>query len=294
MEMHQLRYFVRLAEVGNFTQAAEDCAVSQPSLSQAIAKLERELGIPLVERLSRGLRLTEAGRRFLPRAEQILRLADEAQRVVAEEAEAGRLVIGAIPTVAPYLLPRALTAFQRALPRARVEVVELPTQDLLERLTAGELDLALLALPIAADALVVESLFREELLALLPARHPLATRPTLTLRDLASEPFVLLNEAHCLTGTTLSFCTRQEIRPVVTARMHQLATVQELVRLGQGVSLMPAMAAAQDVHPERAYRRLGPDAPTRTIAAAWNESRYRSRTWERWMQTLRDLSHEHS
>ncbi|MFQ3592067.1 MAG: LysR family transcriptional regulator [Gemmataceae bacterium] len=293
MEMHQLRYFVHLARIGNFTQAAEECCVSQPSLSQAIAKLERHLGCPLLERLPRGLRLTEAGRRFLLRAEQILRLADEAQRVVADQSEAGRLVIGAIPTVAPYFLPAVLGRFAQAHPRDRLEVIERPTEQLLELLALGELDLALLALPVSGENLCVEMLFSEELLVCLPDKHPLATHREIALETLAKEPFVLLHEAHCLTSTTRSFCARHDIAPLVTARIHQLATVQELVRLGQGVSLVPAMAATQDHHPQRVYRRVKGDQPKRTLAAVWNQLRYRSQVWDRWMEVLRAASREH-
>src|SRR5262245_56134106 len=174
MEMHQLRYFAKVAELGHFTRAAEACHVSQPSLSQQIQKLERELGRPLFERLGRGVRLTEAGRQFKRRADQILGLVDDAKASVADDPECGRLVVAAIPTVAPYFLPPALTALAAACPRAAVEVFEEPTAAVLQACADGEVDLAVVALPIHDETMHLEPLFSEELMAVLPAGHPLA------------------------------------------------------------------------------------------------------------------------
>ena len=162
MEIHQLRYFAKVAEIGNFTRAAEACFVSQPSLSQQIAKLEEELGQPLFERLGRGVRLTEAGQKLLGRASQILLLLDEAKAAVADEPDAGRLVVAAIPTIAPYFLPAVLTRFAEECPRARIEVAEETTGRLLEMMAHGDVDLAIMALPLRGENLHVEPLFSEE------------------------------------------------------------------------------------------------------------------------------------
>lgn len=291
MEIHQLRYFAKVAEIGNFTRAAEACFVSQPSLSQQIAKLEEELGQPLFERLGRGARLTEAGHKLLERASQILLLLDEAKAVVADDPDAGRLVVAAIPTIAPYFLPGVLTRFAAECPRARVEVAEETTGRLVEMLAHGDVDLAILALPVRGENLHIEPLFTEELLAVLPAGHALVGKTQVSLLDLAGEPFVLLHETHCLTGTAMSFCHRLGIAPAGTARIQQLATVQELVRLGHGVSLVPAMAARADGHPGRAYRSLDGDRPTRTVALVWNRMRYQSKLFARFVASLRLTPH---
>ncbi len=291
MEIHQLRYFAKVAEIGNFTRAAEACFVSQPSLSQQIAKLEEELGQPLFERLGRGARLTEAGQKLLERASQILLLLDEAKAVVADDPDAGRLVVAAIPTIAPYFLPGVLTRFAAECPRARIEVAEETTGHLVEMLAHGDVDLAILALPVRGENLHIEPLFTEELLAVLPAGHALVGKAQVSLLDLAGEPFVLLHETHCLTGTATSFCHRLGISPAGTARIQQLATVQELVRLGHGVSLVPAMAARADAHPGRAYRSLDGDRPTRTVALVWNRMRYQSKLFARFVASLRLTPH---
>jgi LysR family hydrogen peroxide-inducible transcriptional activator len=283
MEMHQLRYFAKVADLGNVTRAAEACFVSQPSLSQQLAKLERELGQPLFERLGRGVRLTEAGRLFKRYCDQILSLTEDARTRVADDPDSGRIVLAAIPTVAPYLLPGLLARFAKAVPRARIEIVEDTTAHIVRQLAEGDIEMALVALPLQADHVETQPLFTEELVAVLPSSHPLARKPRLRLEDLASEPFVILNEAHCLTGNTMSFCARHAMAPLVTSRSHQLLTVLELVRLGQGVSLIPAMAVPKGRDAGRVYRSLSGDKPTRTIAVAWNRMRYQTQLFKRFL-----------
>jgi len=289
MEMHQLRYFVKVAELGSVTRAAEACFVSQPSLSQQIAKLEQELGQPLFERLGRGVRLTRAGQVFKEYSDQILSLTEDARTRVVDDPDSGHLVVAAIPTIAPYFLPRVLSGFMREAPRARLEIREDTTQVLLRQLAAGEIDLAIVALPIESDPIETAPLFTEELVLAMPAGHAMSGRQRLTLTDLASEPFVVLNEAHCLTGNVLSFCRTQNMAPFIAARSHQLLTVLELVRLGQGVSLIPKMAIPRGADVGVTYRPLSGDTPTRTIAAAWRKSRYQTQLFQRFLSYCRGL-----
>jgi LysR family transcriptional regulator, hydrogen peroxide-inducible genes activator len=287
MELQQLRYFAKAAQLGSFTKAAEACLVSQPSLSQQIAKLEQELGQPLFERLGRGAKLTEVGKAFKDRVEQILKLVDEAKASAADAPDAGRLVVAAIPTIAPYFLPQIIAAFAAAHPKAHVELVEEPTSTILSLCGNGDVDCGVAALPLRAIQYVVEPLFEEELLAVLPAGHPLAEKKRLRLEDLVAEPFVLLNDAHCLSELTMAFCKRKSVVPFATARLHQLATVLELVRLGHGVSLIPAMAAAGDHCPERVYRSLDGDKPTRTIALVWNPERFQTKLFHSFLSWMK-------
>ncbi|MGE3508377.1 MAG: LysR family transcriptional regulator [Vicinamibacterales bacterium] len=284
--MHQLRYFAKVAELGNVTRAAEACHVSQPSLSQQLAKLEDELGQPLLERLGRGVRLTEAGRLFKQYCDQILSLTEDARTRVSDDPDSGQLVVAAIPTIAPYFLPAVLSGFAKEVPKARVEIREDTTGALLRQLNDGEIDLAIIALPIQSDQVETTPLFTEELVLVMPSHHPLAHRRRLTLEDLASEPFVVLNEAHCLTGNVLSFCATHALAPFVTARSHQLLTVLELVRLGLGVSLVPRMAVPTGPDKGRIYRSLSGDRPTRTVAVAWNKSRYHTQLFKRFLRYL--------
>jgi LysR family hydrogen peroxide-inducible transcriptional activator len=172
-------------------------------------------------------------------------------------------------------------------------VVEEVTAVVVRKCLEGEIDLAFLVLPIQSDTLHAEALFTEELLAVFPTGHPLLSRSPLNLQDLSGEPFVLLQEAHCLTDNTLGFCHRQSFSPVVTSQVQQLATILELVRLGQGVSLIPAMACRSDGNPGRTYRSLAGDRPTRTVALVWNKLRFQSRLFQRFVCFLRQHSADH-
>ncbi len=293
MEMHQLRYFVKAAELGNFTRAAEHCLVSQPSLSQQIAKLEHELGQPVFERLARKVVLTDAGRILLDHAQTILSLVEEVKSRIADQQQSGRgrVSVAAIPTVAPYLLPKILKHYASRFPHALVEIHEEVTEVAVRMCLDSEVDVILLALPLEEPQLHVETLFREELWAALPRGHTLAAREQLALEDLAEEPFILLNEAHCLTDDVLAFCRQQSFRPKVTCRGSQLSTIQQLIALGHGVSLLPRLAVDADQSKQRVYRRLV-GRPARTLVMAWNAHRYQSRLTQELIATIRECAAE--
>src|SRR5262245_27700874 len=167
MELHQLRYFCAVAETGSFSRAAEQSHVSQPSLSQQIMKLEDELGARLFDRLGRSVRLTDLGKTFLPRARAVLRELEAARGDVVEQKDSisGSVIVGVIPTVAPYFLPPQLTSFSRKFPQASLTVVEEITPVLLERLRAGTIDVAILALPIRGHEFEAFPLLTERLFA---------------------------------------------------------------------------------------------------------------------------------
>jgi LysR family hydrogen peroxide-inducible transcriptional activator len=288
MELHQLRYFVAVAELRNFTRAAEQCLVAQPSLSQQIAKLEKSLGKPLFERSRRGVTLTEAGKLLYEQATTILTLVEDARESVGEPTgREDKVRIGAIPTIAPYLLPKVLRDFRRLFPQVRITVHEDLTAQVVESCLRGEIDLGLVALPVLIDSLAVEVLFREELLMAIPAQHPLARKKRVTVQQLAQEPFVLLSETHCLGEHIVSFCREKECPPSVVCRSTQLLTVQELVGLGQGLSLIPAMAASVDKSKRCVYRSLAGTRPLRSIAVIWNKHRRQSPPVKAFVQTLR-------
>ena len=266
MEVHQLRYFCAVAESGNFTRAAEATRISQPSLSQQIRKLEDELGAKLFDRLPRSARLTQFGKAFLPKAQAILRQIGEARVEIREMAsvESGEVVLGAIPTIAPYLLPAMLSSFARQHSSVSVSVVEEITPTLLERLHEGTIDLALLALPVAGDELICDELMQESLFAVLPEKHPFATRRSLTLDDLRDEPFLLLKEGHCFRENALQACRQSRMNPKVVFESGQFATILAMVSAGMGVSVVPQMAASNTVgcrfvkiSDKRIQRRIG-------------------------------------
>lgn len=290
MEFDQLRYFMRVAARGNFTRAAEDLGVSQPALSRSIQKLEEELGQPVFERKTRSVSLTDAGVLLQSRAEQILTIIEDTKAEITDDGQSGRVRVGAIPTIAPYFLPDLLRQFSSEFPKATLIVQENTTDVLLKSCTQGEIDLAILALPIPAKYLEVEELFEEELLLVLPPDHPLVEKPKIRLSDVEPLPFVLLDEAHCLSDNIVTFCRQRSVQPVAVERTSQLTMVQELVSLSHGVSMIPAMARALDQSSRRVYRSLSGKKPTRKIAVAWNPYRFQSRLLETFRARLRQYS----
>lgn len=273
MEIHQLRYLVAVVRTKNFSRAAEQCHVAQPSLSQQIMKLEEELGERLLERTRRGAKLTEAGRLFLPHAERVLgeveagRDAVNAMRGVVR----GRVMLGVIPTVAPYYLPGVLKAFAKIHPGIEVSITEATTSELVRAVQAGELDTGLVSLPVVARGMATMEVFSEALWLALPKRHPLAKREAIKIAELAEEPFMLLQDGHCLAGQSLEFCAMRGFAPKVSFRSAQMETIQAFVAAGMGVSMVPTMAKREGAGV--AYRALHGRTPERKIGFIHAEAR---------------------
>lgn len=244
MELHQLRYFCAVADSGSFSRAAEQSHVSQPSLSQQILKLEDELGARLFDRLGRSVRLTELGKTFLPRARAVLRELEAARGDVVEKKDsiAGSITIGAIPTVAPYLLPRVLTSFSKKFPQVRLTIIEEITPVLLERLRSSAVDIAVLALPIRGHEFESFPLLTEPLFAALPQKHKLAVRKSISIKDVRKEPFLLLRDGHCFRENAVAACDRARVHPQVIFESGQFSSLLGMVGAGMGVSLVPEMA----------------------------------------------------
>ena len=275
MEMHQLRYVVAVARAGNFSRAAEQCHVSQPSLSQQILKLEEELGERLFDRMNREARLTPHGEAFLPRALKILEEVDLAKREASDAHGLlrGRLIVGVLPTIAPYLLPELLVAFAKKFPGVEIVVHEDTTAQLLKLAQACEIDFALASRPIQDERMEVKDLFTEELRLALPHGHWLTRKRTVSLADLEQEPFIVMKEGHCLGDQVLKFCERRDLKPTIAFRSAQLETLQALVCSGMGISLVPAMAARSKRTDLPAYRSVLGPKPERKIVAAWPKQR---------------------
>ncbi len=288
MELHQLRYLLAVAKTGNFSRAAEQCHISQPSLSQQIAKLESELGERLFSRLKRSAVLTSAGAALVLRAARILSEVDAARRDVADAAEQvrGKVSVGVIPTIAPYLLPRVLALTSRECPGMEVRIHEATTAQLLASAAACEIDLAIISLPIADARFIRETLFEEELLLAVPPRHPLTKKPRVRLTDLENERFILMEEGHCLTDQSLRFCHRNDLHPQIAFRSAQLETIQALVASGVGISLIPKLA----LHPKRSgqpvYLSLADPKPMRTIGVLWRKEHHHSRAAREFLRLL--------
>jgi DNA-binding transcriptional LysR family regulator len=275
MEMQQLRYVVAVARTGNFSRAAEQCHVSQPSLSQQILKLEGELGERLFDRLKREAKLTRHGQAFLRHAIKVLDEVDAAKRGAKDATGLlrGTLIIGILPTIAPYLLPKVMSEFIAKYPGMEIIVQEDTTAQLLKLALAYEIDVALASQPIQDERLEVRELFSEELLLALPPGHPLACKRRVTAADLEGESLIVMKEGHCLGDQVLGFCDRRDVKPKISFRSAQLETVQTLVAAGLGISLVPAMATRNERKDLPKYRSFQAPRPRRKIVAAWPRQR---------------------
>ena len=268
MEFHQLRYVCAIAETGSFSRAAERCKIVQPSLSQQVLKLEEDLGAKLFDRLGRSIRITEAGRAFLPYARSILEQMESARSSVADKKAdvRGSVAVGAIPTIAPYLMPGYATSFAKKYPDAKLRIVEETTPNLVEGLRDLSLDLAILALPLRHKDLELFPIRTEPLFAALPKDDPRATAESLPLKSLRGESFVMLRDGHCFRDLSLTACTHARITPNIAFESDQFSSVLGMVAAGVGISLVPEMAIDRDAGCR--YVRLNEARATRTIVAA--------------------------
>ncbi|HEY2800868.1 MAG TPA: LysR family transcriptional regulator [Chthoniobacterales bacterium] len=279
MEIHQLRYFVAVAEEGNFSHAAEREHVSQPALSHQIQKLEGELNQPLFDRLPRAVVLTEAGRSLLPYARQILTGIADAGRIVAglEDEVAGKLSVGAIPSIALYLLPRLIADFERAYPRVTFELFEDTTEKLVQRLEDGTLDIVLASSSDETPNLKQHALGRERLLLLLPAKHRLARKKTIKWSDLASEKFLLLHEVHSLSITVRRLLAANHLKPELVLQGAQLVTIAAMVAAGLGVTVVPEMMLQTEFVKGCVAVPFAGSSPTRELVLIRNPLRFESK-----------------
>src|ERR1700752_1617620 len=246
MELHQLRYFCAIAETGSFSRAAQQSHVSQPSLSQQILKLENELGVRLFDRLGRTVRLTELGSAFLSRARAVLRDVEGGRSDVVEgkTSVGGPLCVGVIPTIGPYFLPSVLGSFSRKYPQARVTIVEEITPLLLERLRAGTMEVAIVALPLRVRNREFKSFpfTTEKLYAVLPKHHPLERQRSIPLGELRDSPFLLLRDGHCFREAAVAACKRARLNPNIVFESGQFSSILSMVGAGLGILIVPAMA----------------------------------------------------
>ncbi|MEL7499499.1 MAG: hydrogen peroxide-inducible genes activator [Planctomycetota bacterium] len=290
IEFQQLAHFQAVAKAKNFTKAAAELGLSQPSLSRSIQKLEAIVGEPLFERHPRGVKLTEIGTFFLVRANQIRDLVDDTFSELDEASNRGQIRLAVIPTIAPYLLPKVLRKFGRRHPDIKIQVQEDTTENIVRLCRDGDIDLAIVALPINEKYLEVESLFEDELILVIPKGHELEKKRRVRLTDIQDFPFITLDRQHCLSDNIAEFCNQESFAPVTIERTNQLATIQELVALQHGISIIPAMAQELDKSRKRVYRRFAGAKPTRVIALLQNPYRFEHRFVGLFKQSMREFA----
>ena len=268
-----LRYFDALAQHGHFGRAAEACSISQPALSLQMKELEEILGTPLIERGARRIRLTALGEAFALRTRDILRSIDELAALArsADGPLSGRLRIGVIPTVAPYLLPRIIQTLAARFPRLDLHPREAVTQKLVEDLGGGKLDVAIVALPVSEPSLVERPLFTEDFVLVRHLRD--ADLPVPNPETLREMRLLLLEEGHCFREQALSFCRMTAATTRDLMEGSSLSTLVQMVGAGVGVTLIPQMAVPMETRTAPvSVARLPDPCPTRTIGLVWRKS----------------------
>ena len=272
MSLRDLEYLVALARHRHFGKAAEACHVSQPTLSGQIQKLEQQLRVTLLERNNRQVHMTAVGQQIVEIAQRMLQDHQQIRTIAAQAGDplAGELRLGAFPTLAPYYFAKAIGQLKLGLPKLTLTLIEEKTNNLISLLRQGDIDAALLALPVADDHFQVRQLFEDQFVVALPEAHPLAAKEIIAESDLQPYPLLLLEEGHCFRDQALDICHAQHIQEDKSFRATGLETLRQMVIAGMGITFMPKMAATTYL-PGICYRPFAGPAPRRQIALVWRK-----------------------
>ncbi|MBL4760524.1 MAG: LysR family transcriptional regulator [Mariprofundaceae bacterium] len=273
MNLREMSYLVAVADLRNFTKAAEQCHVSQPTLSAQIKKMEASLDVKIFERDNKQVMITEEGKDIIQSAEKILQ---EVERIkeIAEHARnpfSGKFRLGAFPTLATYIFPDMVPQIKRLMPELHLILIEDKTAELIERLHKGEIDAALLALPIHGESLEVKTLFDDNFLLAVSPSHPLANTTKMNVDKLAQYRLLLLEEGHCLRDHALEVCHQHNIGEEQDFRATSLETLRQMVKAGTGITMMPEIAINHAETGIRYIPFMKPE-PYRTIAIVYRKT----------------------
>lgn len=294
MELRQLQYALQIAAERNFSRAAEKLHIAQPSLSQQLSKLEKELGVLLFQRNTSTVELTHAGAKFVEQAQIIIDGVELLRQEMSDisQLRTGRVVVGSMPITGAHLLPHVLPVFKDKYPEVEINLLEDSSMNL-EKLTAnGQTDLSLLSLPLEIPSLAYEVLGEERIDLAVPPGHPLACRaltgePT-ALEELKNESFIVLKEGQGFRKMTMQLCNNSGFEPQIVFESNNMETVQSLVATGMGVTLVPhyiARAPRSEFVP--VYIPLEEPVPTRTLVIAYRRGRYLSKAAEAFIETFK-------
>ena len=283
----QLRYFLAVAKNKNFQKAADECAISQPALSMKIKELEGMLG-QLIERGSKKFYLTQTGQALINKAETIIQSFDDLKHLATKGDNINRLSIGAIPTVAPYLLPKILKTISKQYKDIVIEPKEAVTEKLVSYLINGKIDLAFLALPTYETLLTEVALFEEEFLLIRNIKD--ANKPVPNNKELTNMKLLLLEEGHCLRSQTLSFCKVTSV-PKNIMEGTTLTTLVQMVSAGIGVTLIPEISVPIETRSAKvSASRFQQQKPKRTIGLVWRKSNPLTRQFNEIATLLKNLN----
>ncbi|POZ52035.1 LysR substrate-binding domain-containing protein [Methylovulum psychrotolerans] len=293
MNLRDLHYLIAVADLRSFVQAAERCHISQPTLSTQIKKVEDSLGVQIFERTNKKVLPTELGEQIIASARRILQEVGHINELarIAQDPLAGNLRLGAFPTLATYIFPQLVPLIKQALPKVRLILVEEKTEQLLQQLKQGQIDAALLALPIIDDYLATAELFADEFFLAVAADHPLASKATVNPADLSGQALLLLDEGHCLRGHALQICQLNGLQEQQDVRATGLETLRQMVCAGTGITFMPRVAI-RTYDEGICYLPFAPPAPSRTIGLVWRKTSHRGDLLKRLGELVQTLSWE--
>ncbi|KRF10728.1 LysR family transcriptional regulator [Paenibacillus sp. Soil787] len=292
MELRQLQYAIQIAIERNFSRAAEKLHIAQPSLSQQLSKLEKEIGVLLFQRSTNSVELTHAGSLFVEKSQKILDMVEQLKKEMEDisQMKKGRLVVGSMPITGSTILPFVVPVFQAAYPDIEITLVE-ETSSNLETLTMnGQTDISLLSLPLREDSLVYETLLEEEIVLAVPPTHPLAaSKEPIRIEQLEKEAFIALKKGQGFRKLTLELCQKAGITPNIVFESSNMETVQSLVAAGMGIGFVPFLIS------KRSFSELSPihltleGRPTRTLVIAYRKGRYISKAAEAFVTTMKEV-----
>ena len=289
MHLHQLKYFVSVVETGSVTKAAEHCFISQPSLSQQLAKLEESIGKKLFLRVKGKLILTEPGQVLFVQARKILSSVEDAKHRVDDvgSSSGGSVSIGILPTLAPFILPGTLAALSSKFPDALVIVREEISESIVDAAASGEIDILIEVLPFDNTHLHVEPLFIDEFYIAVHKDNPLSRLKEIPINVLDNIPFILLEDINCLARQIEQYCFDEKFMPKVLFKTYQLATVKQLIEINYGISILPSIAIDKEPNSSIRYIKLK-DKVSRKVVLATVQDRYFSPAAEFFISTVKE------
>ena len=293
MNLRDLSYLVAVADLHSFVQAAEQCCISQPTLSTQIKKLEENLDIQIFERSNKKVLTTELGEQIISSARRVLLEIDHLEELArnAQNPFAGNFRLAAIPTLSPYIFPSLVPHIKKALPELQLILIEEKTDELIIQLKQGQIDAALLALPIKEDFLVSEKLFDDEFKLAAALDNPLAKKSIIKPEDLLHQQILLLDEGHCLRDQALQICQLQGAEEQQNVRATGLETLRQMVRAGTGITFMPKIAI-NEAETGISYIPFTEPVPSRSIGLVWRKTSVRTELMAKFVELIA-ISIEH-
>jgi len=290
MNLREMSYLVAIADLHNFSKAAEQCNVSQPTLSTQIKKMEEWLGVKIFERNNKRVMITEEGKNIVQSAKKILQEVERIKEIAecSHNPFAGKFRLGAFPTLSTYIFPDIVPQIKKIMPELRLILIEEKTAVLMESLHKGEIDAALIALPIHDDFLGIKRLFDDSFFLAVPPDHPLAEHAEIEIEELASYPLLLLEEGHCLRDNALEICQQHNIAEEQDFRATGLETLRQMVKAGTGITLMPEIAINKHETGIRYIPFMEP-TPHRTIGLVYRKTSTRKEIIQKVEAILKNL-----